>query len=78
MKTDDPVPFTLTERGELLAKRLRIEELEHILRHFDRASMHLLHYVSGIDGMPTADEWQLIKEEIDDMVDPYGPRHPNR
>ena len=76
--SDDPVPFTLTERGELLAKRLRIDELEHTLRHFDRASMHLFHYVNAVDGMPTADEWQLVKEQIADMVDPYGPRNPNR
>jgi hypothetical protein len=63
-------------QAELLAKRLRIEEVEHILRHFDRASMHLLHYVKAIDGMPTADEWQLVRDQIDEMVDPYGPRNP--
>lgn len=75
--TDDPVPFTLTERGELVAKRLRIEELEHILRHFDRTSMTLFHYTKNIDGLPTADEWKVIREQLDEMVDPYGPRNPH-
>ncbi|HEY7822820.1 MAG TPA: hypothetical protein VIG24_08310 [Acidimicrobiia bacterium] len=75
---DEPIPFTITERGELLAKRLRIEELEHILRHFDRTSMTLFHYIRSIDGLPTADEWQVIREQIDEMVDPYGPRNPHR
>lgn len=75
---DDPVPFTLTERGELIAKRLRIEELEHILRHFDRMSMDLYHYTRAIDGVPTKEQWQLVKDQIDEMVDPYGPRHPYR
>jgi hypothetical protein len=75
---DDPVPYAPTDKTLLLSARLRIEELEHILRHFDRASMDLHHYVRGVDGMPTADEWQLIRAQIAEMVDPYGPRNPNR
>lgn len=76
--SDDPVPFTLSERGELVAKRLRIEELEHILRHFDRTSLDLSLYVKSIDGMPNAAEWELVRQQIADMVDPYGPRNPHR
>ena len=76
--SEEPVPYSLTERGELLAKRARITELEHILRHFDRASMDLHHYVRAVDGLPTVGEWQLIREQIEEMVDPYGPRNPNR
>jgi len=75
---DEPVPYTLTERGELLAKRLRIEELEHILRHFDRTSMDLHHYVRGVEGQPTPQQWQIIREQIAEMVDAYGPRNPHR
>jgi len=76
--SDNPVPFQPTEKAELLAARLRIAELEHILRHFDRSSMHLYHYIHSVIGRPDADEWQSIKEQIDEMVDPYGPRNPNR
>ena len=75
---DEPVPYTVTERGELLAKRLRIAELEHILRHFDRTSMDLHHYVRAVDGQPTAEQWQIIREQIAEMVDAYGPRNPYR
>ena len=71
----ESVPYSLTEAG---AVALRVTQLEHILRHFDRASMDLHHYVRAVDGLPTADEWQLIREQIKEMVDPYGPRNPNR
>jgi hypothetical protein len=71
----DSVPYSLTEAG---AVALRVTQLEYILRHFDRASMDLHHYVRGVDGLPTPDEWQLIREQIKEMVDPYGPRNPNR
>ena len=56
----------------------RIAQLEKMLRHFDRASMDLHLYVRGVVGMPTRVEWQLIREQIEEMVDPYGPRNPNR
>ena len=72
---DEPIPYTMTEAGSLA---LRITELERILRHFDRASMDLYLYVRGVLGMPTPDEWQLIREQITEMVDAYGPRNPNR
>jgi hypothetical protein len=71
----ESAPYSLTEAG---AVALRVTQLEHILRHFDRASMDLHHYVRAVDGLPTADEWQLIREQIKEMVDPYGPRNPNR
>ena len=74
----DPIPYTLTPSGEAVALRAQVAELEHICRHFDRASMHLHHYVRGIDGMPSRDEWQLVRDQVKDMVDPYGNRNPNR
>jgi hypothetical protein len=68
-------PYVLTEAGALA---LRITELERILRHFDRASMDLHHYVRSVDGMPNAAQWELIRAQIEEMVDPYGPRNPHR
>jgi hypothetical protein len=73
--SDDPIPYSITDAGALA---LRVAELEHILRHFDRTSMDLHHYVRAVDDIPTSDEWQLIKEQIKEMVDPYGPRNPHR
>ena len=73
--SEDRAPYALTEAG---VTALRVTQLEEILRHFDRTSMDLHHYVRAVDGMPTPDEWQLIREQIKEMVDPYGPRNPNR
>jgi hypothetical protein len=76
--SEEPVPYTVTDKATILSLKARVEELEHMLRHFDRASMDLHHYVRAVDGMPTQDEWALIREQIQEMVDPYGPRNPNR
>ena len=76
---DDPVGFSLTEPAVgLIAAKIQISELEHMLRHFDRTSMDLHHYVRAVDGLPTAEQWQLIREQIAEMVDAYGPRNPHR
>jgi hypothetical protein len=69
------VPFSITEAGALA---MRVVELERILRHFDRASMDLHLYVRAIQGRPSDAEWTLIREQIEEMVDAYGPRNPNR
>lgn len=74
---DEPIDFTPTMKAELLAKRLRIEDLEHILRAYNRMTMDLYHYARAIDGMPTREQWDLVKAQIDEMVDPYGPKNPN-
>jgi hypothetical protein len=76
--TDEPIPYTPTDKATILSLQGRVEELEHILRHFDRASMDLHHYVRAVEGRPTVAEWELIREQIQEMVDPYGPRNPNR
>jgi hypothetical protein len=73
--SDEPIPYSITDAGALA---IRVTELEHILRHFDRASMDLHLYVRAVDGMPTPDEWQLIRDQVKEMVDPYGPRNPHR
>ncbi|HEY7824178.1 MAG TPA: hypothetical protein VIG24_15155 [Acidimicrobiia bacterium] len=75
---DEAVPYVTTLSGELHAKRLRIAELEHMLRHFDRTSMDLHHYVRAVEGEPTPEQWQIIREQIAEMVDAYGPRNPHR
>ena len=76
---DEPVNFALTEPAVgLIGAQIRIAELEHMLRHFDRTSLDLHHYVRAVDGLPTADQWQLIREQIAEMVDAYGPRNPHR
>jgi hypothetical protein len=75
--SDERVPFVPTDKALILSLQGRVEQLEYILRHFDRASMNLHLYVKGIHGMPTAVEWVLIREQIWDMVDPYGDRNPN-
>ncbi|HEY7822011.1 MAG TPA: hypothetical protein VIG24_04220 [Acidimicrobiia bacterium] len=76
--SEEPIPYALTDKAELLAKRLRIEELEHILRHIDRTSLDLLLYVKQIDRLPTKAEWETVRAKIEEMTDPYGPRHPYR
>jgi hypothetical protein len=73
--SDERAPYVVTEAGALA---LRVTELERILRHFDRASMDLHHYVRSVDGMPNAAQWELIRAQIEEMVDPYGPRNPHR
>jgi hypothetical protein len=73
--SEDAVPYALTEAGALA---VRITELEGMLRYFHRACMDLHHYVRVIDGRPSGMEWILIREQIEEMVDPYGPRNPNR
>jgi dGTP triphosphohydrolase len=77
--TDDPVEFRMSQcAGALLAAEIRINELEHILRHFDRTSMDLHHYARGIESRPSQVEWLLVKDQIAEMVDAYGPRNPDR
>jgi hypothetical protein len=73
--SEEPAGYALTEAG---ATALRVAQLEYILRHFDRASMDLHHYVRAVDGLPSVGEWELIREQIAEMVDPYGPRNPDR
>lgn len=75
--SDEPIGFTLTDKAELLAKRLRIEELEHTLRYYNMMTMDLYHYTRAVEGMPTAEQWDLVKAQIDEMCDPYGPKNPN-
>jgi hypothetical protein len=61
---------------ELVAARARIAELEYILRHFDRSSMDLHHYVRAVEGVPSKAEWELVRDQVKEMVDAYGLRNP--
>jgi hypothetical protein len=76
--SDEPVGYTITEKGEIVGLNLRVRELEAMLRHFDRASMNLHLYVRTVEGLPDRHEWDLIVEQIADMVDAYGPRNAGR
>ena len=76
--SEEPVPYTCTDKAMVLTLQARIAELERILRHFDQYSMHLWHYVKAIDGLPSQDEWANVRDMTWEMVDPYGPRNPNR
>jgi hypothetical protein len=67
--------YAITEAGALA---MRVVELERLLRHFDGTSMDLHLYVRAIDGLPTEPEWTLIREQIAEMVDAYGPRNADR
>lgn len=79
MSDDDPIDLRITQvAGALLAAEIRISELEHMVRHFDSASMTLLHYVRAVVGTPDQDEWLAVREMVEEMVDPYGPRNPYR
>ena len=76
---DDPTELRITQlAGALLASELRIAELERILRHFDASSMDLHRYVQSVDGLPDAATWQLVIDQIAEMVNADGPRNPNR
>ena len=74
---DEQVPYLPTERARLLGAEARIADLEKMLRHFDRSSMHLLHYTRSLDWPPTWEQWQLVCDQVADMVNPYGSRNPN-
>jgi hypothetical protein len=75
---DEPVPYVPTDKAMLLSLTFRVEELEKVLRHFDRATMDLHLYAKTVEGHPTQDQWLLIRDQIAEMVDAYGPRHPYR
>ena len=75
---DEPIPYQPTDKAVILSFQVQVRELEHVLRHFDRASMDLHHYVRAVEGHPTPVQWQMIRDQIAEMVDPYGPRNPNR
>lgn len=72
---DSTDKFVITEAGALAMK---VTDLERVLRHFDRATMDLHLYVRSVDGHPTPEQWLLVREQIEEMVDAYGPRNPYR
>ena len=71
----DPIPYTMSEAGALA---LRVAELEHTIRHFDKATMDLHLYIQAVVGQPDAGEWQVVMEMAKEIVDAYGPRNPHR
>jgi len=74
--SDGPVQFTPTEKARMLGAEIRVAALERRLGDLDRASTHLSHYVRGVHWPPSWDEWQLICDQVFDLVGPNGPRDP--
>jgi hypothetical protein len=58
---------------ELRAARLRIAELEQILRHMFTTTMAVHLYARDIDGTPGVAEWRHVRHMIEETVNPYGP-----
>jgi len=67
--------YSITNAG---AVALRVTQLENIVRNYEWAAKDLHLYVRAIDGLPTEPEWTLIREQIAEMVDAYGPRNADR
>ncbi|HEY7825043.1 MAG TPA: hypothetical protein VIG24_19540 [Acidimicrobiia bacterium] len=70
--SEEPVPYYPTQRAELLSLRVRVDELEDVVRSLDRASMDLFHYIRNVDGLPDWDEWREIRAQIAEMIDGVG------
>lgn len=73
---DEPVPYRPTPQAELLGLRVRVDDLNEILRHLDRATMHLQAYCRSIDGTPDYYEWGMVLEMLEEVRDAYRLRKP--
>ena len=70
--SDDPVPFTPTDKARLVTAELTVAVLERRLSELEPAATHLSHYVRSVPYPPSWEEWQLICDQISDMVNPHG------
>jgi len=59
----------------MIGLQIRIRELEELTKRLQRASVNLHLYVKTVHGLPDRDEWDLIVEQIADLVDPYESRN---
>jgi hypothetical protein len=75
---DEPVPYMPTDKAQLISIRMRVEELEMMLRHLDRHSLDLLLYATSINGTPDRYEWSVVLDLIREVRDAYGLRSPDR
>jgi hypothetical protein len=75
---DEAVKYLPTEKAQLFAARLRIDELERLLRHLDRHTLDLWLYVDHVIGTPNRDEWQMVKDLVTEVRDAYGLTAPDR
>jgi sporulation-control protein spo0M len=76
--SEEPVPYTVTDKATILSYRARLDELEAILRHLDRHTLDLWLYVDHVVGTPDRDEWQMVKDLVREVRDAYGLRTPDR
>jgi hypothetical protein len=72
--SEQPIPYTLTEKA-WLGLRMRVLELERTSAALRRASLNLHLYAKTVDGLPDRDEWDLILEQIVDLVALNEPRN---
>lgn len=76
--SEQPIPYTVTDKATLLSYKARIDELEPILRHLDRHSLDLWLYANSLSGTPDRYEWSVVFDLIREVRDAYGLRTPDR
>lgn len=76
--SEQPVPYTLSDRARALAYKARLDELEAILRHLDRHSLDLFLYAQSLPAHPDRYEWSVVLDLIREVRDAYGLRTPDR
>jgi hypothetical protein len=69
---DDPIDYVLTLRGQALTLELRVKQLERELARLNGAAEHLHHYARSVDKAPNVEQWQLVCEQIAEMVSQHG------
>jgi len=70
---DEPIPYQPTDKAMLVGLRARVDELESLLRRFDRTTLNLAVYSSSIDGLPDDYEWRTVLELVEEVRGVYGP-----
>jgi ABC-type tungstate transport system permease subunit len=76
--SEEPVPYTVTDKATILSYRARLDELEAILRHLDRHTLDLWLYATSLTAHPDRYEWSVVLDLIREVRDAYGLRTPDR
>lgn len=75
---DEPVDFTLSDKGQLLVVRNLLEESLATLAHLQRATLDLREYALQVEGTPDVEQWATVLELIGEVRDAYGLRSADR